>query len=55
MSEPPTDRRGSLIALAVIVTIVAGSLIIQRVLHKTGTIEDCMLAGRRNCAPLDIK
>jgi hypothetical protein len=55
MTEPQNQRRGALMALVLIIAIVLGSLLIQRVLRHTGQVEDCLLAGRRNCAPLDTK
>jgi hypothetical protein len=49
------SRRGPLMALGVILVLVLAALGIQQVLRRTGQIEDCMLAGRRNCAPLDTR
>ena len=55
MSEPPDDqpsRRGPLAALAVIVVLVAACVWIAHVLSGTGKLQDCVMAGRRNCAPI---
>ncbi|MGB6450358.1 MAG: hypothetical protein WBE92_06370 [Steroidobacteraceae bacterium] len=60
MSEPeprkdePTDsRRGALIGLVVILLLVVGGLLLQHVLHRESQLEDCVMSGRTNCAPID--
>jgi hypothetical protein len=49
--EPP-PRRGALIALIVIAVLLVGGLWLSRVLHDTGRLQDCVMAGRTNCAPV---
>ncbi len=56
-SPPPGDddapsRRGPLIALAVVVVLVIGGILISQVLHSTSRLQDCVMQGRRNCAPV---
>ncbi len=48
--QPP--RRGALAALIVLAVLVAGGLWLSRTLHQTGRIQDCVMAGRNNCAPV---
>jgi len=48
--HPP--RRGALIALVVVVVLVVGGIWLSRTLHETGRIQDCVMAGRHNCAPV---
>jgi len=53
MDDEPPSRRNALIALLVVVAIVAGGFWISRVLRESGQVEDCLMRGGRNCAPLD--
>jgi hypothetical protein len=46
------SRRGALIALVVVVVLVVGGIVISQVLHNTGRLQDCVMQGRRNCAPI---
>lgn len=50
--DAPPNRRGALIALAVIVALVGGGIVLSQILHSTGRIQDCVMAGRSNCAPI---
>ncbi len=52
--EPPQEgpSRGALIALVLIVAlVVAGYWLSQRIRAAT-QVQDCVMAGRTNCAPL---
>ena len=46
--EPPS-RRNALIAMVAILLLVLGGIWLARVLHDSGRLEDCLMAGRRNC------
>jgi hypothetical protein len=46
------SRRGALVAIVVIVAVLAGGWWLSRALHETGRIQDCVMAGRTNCAPI---
>jgi hypothetical protein len=51
--EPPGRRHGPIIALAVVVLLVgAGWLLVDRLMNMSRT-QDCIMSGRKNCAPLD--
>ena len=59
MTKPDDDqpddapnRRGALAALIVVAVIIAGGIWLSRTLHSTGRIQDCVMAGRNNCAPV---
>ena len=52
--EEPPSRRGPLVALAVIVALVFGSLYVAHILSGASRIQDCVMAGRRNCAPITL-
>ncbi len=49
--QPP--RRGALIALIVLAVLLSGGIWLSRSLHDTGRIQDCVMAGRNNCAPIE--
>ncbi len=48
--EPP--RRGPMIALVVIVLLVAAGLWLTQHLSAVSKIQDCLMSGRTNCAPI---
>jgi hypothetical protein len=53
--EPTDDgpsRRGPLIAMAVVLVLLVGGIWLSRTLHTTGRLQDCVMAGRNNCAPI---
>ena len=53
LPKNPPSRRGALIALAFIVLLIAGGLFLQHVLHEASKLQDCVMQGRTNCAPVD--
>ncbi len=50
--EPEPSRRGPLIALLVIVLGVLGALYMTHELSSASRIQDCVMSGRNNCAPV---
>jgi hypothetical protein len=51
--EPAGKRYGPLIALAVVVLLAGvGWILVQR-LTAMSRAEDCVMSGRKNCAPID--
>jgi hypothetical protein len=44
--------RGPLIALGVIVLLFLVGLFLAHELYQNGKLEDCLLSGRTNCAPI---
>jgi hypothetical protein len=57
-NEPDDDgggsRRGALIGLVVTALLVVAGYYLMTVLREQGKVEDCLMSGRSNCAPLDI-
>ena len=49
----PDSRRGALIGLVVVLVLVAAGYFLITALRNNAQVEDCLMAGRRNCAPLD--
>jgi hypothetical protein len=60
MSEPrddrpdPDSRRGAVIGLAVILLLVVAGYFLVGALQRNASMEDCLMSGRRNCAPIDV-
>lgn len=50
-SDPP--RRGALLALVVIAALIGVAMLIIHRLHRNAAIQDCVVSGRRDCAPID--
>ena len=48
------NRRGALIGLVVTAVLVIAAYFLVNSLHNQGKLEDCLMSGRSNCAPLDI-
>ncbi|MBV9627238.1 MAG: hypothetical protein JO230_03990 [Xanthobacteraceae bacterium] len=53
--EGDGSRRGPLIAMGVVVLLVVIGWFITRALHNSTKLEDCLMSGRTNCAPLQIQ
>jgi hypothetical protein len=51
--EPPDPRRKALLALLFVVVLVVGGLLLTHVLRDMSQLQDCVMSGRTNCAPID--
>jgi hypothetical protein len=55
--ESQTDQEGrvtaSLAGLAFVLVLVIVGLFLVRVLKKQSELEDCLMSGRTNCAPIE--
>jgi hypothetical protein len=49
-----SSRRGALIGLVITGLIVVAGYFLMNALRNEGKVEDCLMSGRTNCAPLDI-
>ena len=49
----PDSRRGALIGLLVTAALVVLGLILVKVLGDAGRLQDCVMSGRTNCAPVE--
>jgi hypothetical protein len=53
LDEPdPGSRRGALAALILVVVLLVGGIWLMRHLRATAALQDCVMAGRTNCAPI---
>jgi len=52
--EPePDSRRPALIGLVVVLVLVVISYFLVTALRRNADLEDCLMSGRRNCAPIE--
>ena len=51
--DPGPNPRRALIGLVVIAVAIAGVLFIVHELNQAARIQDCVAAGRTNCAPIE--
>jgi hypothetical protein len=50
--EPPSPGRNGIVLLVIVVALVGGWFLV-RGLVANARLEDCLMSGRRNCAPID--
>jgi len=54
-NEDPTDpRRASLLGLVVIVVLAIIAVVLVRELGRQSKLQDCLMSGRTNCAPIEV-
>jgi hypothetical protein len=49
------NQRGAMVALGAVVFLFVVGWLLARELYSTGKLEDCLMSGRTNCAPLDTQ
>jgi hypothetical protein len=49
----PDSRRSALIGLAVVLVLVVLGYFLVTALRQNAAMEDCLMSGRRNCAPIE--
>jgi hypothetical protein len=47
-----SSSRGPIVALLLVVVLVAGGLLLSHWLRSSSEIQDCVMSGRSNCAPV---
>jgi hypothetical protein len=52
--EGAARRTAALIGLIVILVLAIAGVILVRELRKKAELEDCLMSGRRNCAPIEL-
>ena len=53
--EEGGSGRQLIAAVIVIALIVLGGLWLTGALHRSGTVQDCAMSGRTNCAPVEAQ
>ncbi len=51
--KEPDSRRAAVAGLLVTIVLVVVGLILVKVLGNAGRLQDCLMSGRTNCAPID--
>ena len=51
--EQDRSRRRSLVGLAVVVALFVVSLLLVHELYRSEKLQDCLMSGRTNCAPIE--
>ena len=51
--EDRHSQRAALIGLAVCIALVLGGLFLVYAVKKSSDLQDCVMQGRTNCAPVD--
>ena len=52
MPRVPDPRRAAVTGLVVTLLLVVGGVLLVHVLNRTGKLQDCVMSGRTNCAPI---
>jgi hypothetical protein len=51
--QVPDSRRTAVVALIVVLLLVIGGLLLEHILSDSSRLQDCLMQGRTNCAPID--
>ena len=52
--EDETRRTAALMGLIVILVLAIAGVVLVRDLGDKSRLEDCLMSGRRNCAPIEL-
>jgi hypothetical protein len=50
----PDSRRPAVIGLIVVLVLVVAGYYLVSALRQNANLEDCLMSGRKNCAPIDV-
>lgn len=50
--DPPPSRRGAIATLVLLAVAVLVAIFIINRLHSMSSMQDCLMSGRTNCAPV---
>jgi hypothetical protein len=51
--EGEARRTAALMGFVVILVLAIAGILLVRALDRKGRLEDCLMAGRKNCAPIE--
>jgi hypothetical protein len=52
--DDASRRTAALMGFIVILVLAIAGVILVRELDKKASLEDCLMSGRRNCAPIEV-
>ncbi len=50
--EQQPSRRAAIVTMIIIALVLLGAIYMVNRLHQMSTVQDCIMAGRTNCAPI---
>ncbi len=50
----PDSRRSAVLGLIVVLVLVVVAYFLVTALRRNADLEDCLMSGRRNCAPIEV-
>jgi hypothetical protein len=53
MPRAPDPRRAAVAGLVITVLLVLGGVLLVHALSRTAKLQDCVMSGRTNCAPIN--
>jgi hypothetical protein len=51
---PRDSRRAALVGLIVTLLLVTGGVVLVHILGRAAKLQDCVMSGRTNCAPIEV-
>lgn len=51
--QPPNDPRKAMLVLVIVAAIAAAAWLVAKRMMADFAIQDCVMSGRSNCAPID--
>jgi hypothetical protein len=52
--ESDNRRTAALMGLAIVLSLAIAGIVLIRDLGKEAKLEDCLMSGRTNCAPIEL-
>jgi hypothetical protein len=52
--EADERRTAALIGLIIVLALAIAGIVLFRELRKNAQLEDCLMSGRTNCAPIEV-
>ncbi len=53
-AQDAARRTAALMGFIVILVLAIAGVVLVRELRQNASLEDCLMAGRRNCAPIEV-